>query len=660
MSRGSRHLAGPPDRSYPPAVLALIIALAVPAFLSTSPKVILGFGFVIFAHEFGHFLMARLNGVHVEKFAIGFDWPFALFKWRGKTGTQYVIGPLPLGGYVQMLGQHEIPGEDVDPERIRSDSYQSKTVWQRVQIISAGVIANFLSAFVLCYLAYVIGFHASPPGVGAVGFDSLQAGLRPGDVVTEIEGRKVASWEDIFVHYATLEPGSPVELMVDRDGASRKVLAPVHRDPAEPFNRPDFGRPLVPRVRTVVVDSAADAAGLLPGDWLVAVDGQEVQSWSGFSDMIRRRADRDIKLTVRRDVDGVETVVDLSAHPASKTPDEVPSHTLGFLPDEPPVLGFVDPLGPAHAAGVEENDVVVAVNGAPVFDWYSLWRAVAWDAEQGAPVALTLRRGDSQIERIVKPVEASNWALGTHAFSPLGIAGPIPDSLVVGVVQPNSPAAKAGIAAGDVIREFEANVRGDDDWTVSDPNWDTLLYALNTLEEPGLRLEIERSGERRSVTLDAVSSGEEIRIGFIGVGPMVREDLMKLSATAAIMPALTKPFQILDQFVAGLRAMFMRRMSARMISGPVGILRATHTFAKKSTGDLLVFLALLSVNLAVVNFLPIPITDGGHFMFLMYEKFKGRKMDDELQARFQWAGLVFILMIFLFATFNDVGMIFDF
>ena len=641
-------------------MLALLIALAIPVVLTTAPKVILGFGFVIFAHEFGHFLMARLNGVHVEKFAIGFDWPFALFKWRGKTGTEYVVGPLPLGGYVQMLGQHEIPGEDSDPQHIRSDSYQAKTVWQRVQIISAGVIANFLSAFVLCYLAYVIGFHASPPGVGAVGFDSLEAGLRPGDVVMEVEGRKVASWEDIFVHYATLEPGAPVELLVERDGASRKVIAPVHRDPAEPFNRPDFGRPLVPRVRTVVVGSAADRANLMPGDWLVAVDGQEVQSWSGFSEMIRRRADRDIKLLVRREVDGVETQVELSARPESKTPNEVPSHTLGFVPDEPPVLSFVDPFGPSHEAGVQVGDAVVAVNGAPTSSWYSLWKAVAWDAEEGQPVVLTLRRGDEQLERTVTPVEASNWALGTHAFSPLGIAGRVPKSLVVGAIEPNSPAAKAGLAPGDVIREFEAKVQGDAGWAVPDPNWDTLLYALNSLEENDLRLEIERSGERRSVTLNAVSSSEDIRVGFIGVGPMVREDLMKLSATAAILPALAKPWQILDQFVAGLRAMFMRRMSARMISGPVGILRATHTFAKKSTGDLLVFLALLSVNLAVVNFLPIPITDGGHFMFLMYEKFKGRKMDDELQARFQWAGLVFILMIFLFATFNDVGMIFDF
>lgn len=623
-------------------------------------KVIFGFGLVIFLHELGHYLMARKNGVYVEKFAIGFDYPFPLFSWRGKNGTQYVIGPLPLGGYVKMLGQNELPSEVADPERIRPDSFQAKTVWQRTQIISAGVIANFVSAFALCWVAYVLGFHASPPAVGAVGYDSLQSGLRPGDVVKEIEGKKVASWEDIFVNYATLEPGAPVEMLVERDGAERLVTAPVHRDPAEPFNRPDFGRPLVPRVRTVVVDSAADRAGLEPGDWLVAIDGSEVTSWSGFSDMIRRRGDKDITVTVRREVgEGVQTV-ELSARPESKTPAEVPSHTLGFQPEEPPVLGFVDPDGPAAAAGVQEGDLVQAVNGAPVSNWYQLWKAVAWHAVEGAPVELTLKRGAAETDVRVTPVEASNWALGTHAWSPLGIAGPIPDALVVGSVLPGGPAAQAGLVPGDVIREFEANVRGDEDWTVADPNWDTILYALNTLEDPTMRLEIERNGERRSVQLAAAPADEDIRIGFMGVGPMVREDLLKLSPTAAIWPALMKPWQILDQFVAGLQAMFMRRMSARMISGPVGILRATHTFAKKSTGDLMVFLALLSVNLAVVNFLPIPITDGGHFMFLMYEKFKGRKMDEELQARFQWAGLVFILLIFLFATFNDVGMIFDF
>ncbi len=629
-------------------------------------KMILGFGLVIFLHELGHFLMARKNGVFVEKFAIGFDWPFALARWRSKD-TEYVIGALPLGGYVKMLGQNDMPSETEDPERLSPDSFQAKSVWQRTQIISAGVIANFLSAFALCYFAFVIGFHASPPGVGAVGYDSLAAGLRPGDIITEVQGTHISNWDDLFVTYATLEPDSAVQIVVLRDGAERVVQATVSRDPNEPFNRPDFGRPLIPRVSKVVVDSAADKAGVEPGDWLVAVDGHTVRSWSGFSDMIRRRGDRDITIRVRRDVDGAEQVLELSAHPASKTPDELPAYTLGFGPAAPPIIAFVAPEGPGAAAGVRPGDRVTAVNGEPVTTWYALWKIVSWDAPEDAPVRMALERDGAPLSVSVQPEEAANWALGTNALSSLGLAGSPPEQLAVGVVEPGGPAFAAGLRSGDVIRQFQANVVGDSDWTVPDPNWETVLYALNTLavsEDTAavspLQLEVDRAGERLSLELTPVASTTTERIGYLGVGPMIREDLVRLGWGGAVLPALRKPFQILDQFVAGIRAMFMQRMSARMVSGPVGILRATYVFAEKSTGDLLLFLALLSVNLAVVNFLPIPITDGGHFMFLMYEKFKGRKMDEELQARFQWAGLVFILMIFLFATFNDVGMIFDF
>ena len=145
-------------------------------------KVVLGFGAVIFIHEFGHFLLARRNGVFVEKFAIGFDFFGAKLATWHRGGTEYVVGAFPVGGYVKMKGQHDMPGDE-EEANLDQDSFQKKTVWQRTQIISAGVVANFLSAFVFCYLALVFGYHAFPPEVGQVSFEELEAGLEPGDQI---------------------------------------------------------------------------------------------------------------------------------------------------------------------------------------------------------------------------------------------------------------------------------------------------------------------------------------------------------------------------------------------------------------------------------------------------------------------------------------------
>lgn len=639
----------------------MLLAVALPSFL----KVALGFGFVIFIHEFGHFLFARLNGVYVEKFAIGFDYPFALASWRGKSGTEYVIGALPVGGYVKMLGQNELPGEiENNPRLQRPDSFLSKSVWQRTSIIAAGVIFNFLSAFALCYFAFGVGFTVSPPAVGSVGFDSLEAGLRPGDEILSIAGKDVDYWDDIFVNYATQDPGATVEFRVQRDGHERLLELPIQRNPTQDINFPDFGRPLSTRVGTVAKVSAAADAGLQPGDWLDAVDGEEIVSWAQFTDLIRRRAETETRIRVRREVDGAEATVLLTATPSSRTPDDVPAYTLGILPDDPAVIGFVDPDGPAAPLGVQVGDRVVAVEGESIASWYDLWRRVSWELPEHAPVTLALDRGGEQISVTVPQVPADNWGTGIHGLSTLGFAGEAPDELVIGGVEPGSPASKAKLQSGDVIEQFTVQVvkkDGIEDWTVESPNWETLQYMLNSMDGERVALRVRRGADQRlDLELDAVDAGHDVRIGFLGVGPLVVKETIQLGWGEAVGAALVKPFQILDQFIVGLKAMFLGKLSTKMLSGPVGIIQAMHTYAEEGTGDLLLFLALLSVNLAIVNFLPIPITDGGHFMFLMYEKFKGRRMDDDLYNRFQWAGLVFILMVFVFATFNDVGRLLGF
>jgi regulator of sigma E protease len=632
-------------------------------------KMVFGFGLVVFIHEFGHFLMARRHGVFVEQFTIGFDFFGArLATWR-HNGTEYVIGAFPFGGYVKMLGQHELPSDGETVSR-RPDSFQAKTIGQRAWIMSAGVIANFASAFVLCFFAILIGYHEKPPIVSNVGFNSLEAGLRPGDEVKFIAGRKIGNWQSLYVTYATQEQGAKIDFVVDRDGRELTIPMTVRREGGDDFNMPDFGVPAEPRIKTLVADSRALEAGLALGDRLLAVDGEKIESWSHFAALIRRRGETDTVLTVEREQeDGTLLRLDIDARPDSRRPQLAPLKVLGVEPQGEARIDFVAPESTGYAAGLRVGDVIEAVEGRLATSWYDVWKHVSTRHPEGAPVRLRVRSDSGTREISVPQGPAQSWGLYTHGLSTLGLAVRAPERLVFGAPTPGGAAAEAGLREGDVAVEMTADVGavkescgGEEPelWVVDDPAWETLLIAQKNLKAESYQLVVERGGNRVTLTLTPQDDPEDLQVGFIGVGPMNHERLVKASAVHSILPSLVAPVQMLKDQIIGMRALFIGRLSTKMVSGPVGILQATYHYAEQSTGDLLRFLALLSVNLAVVNFLPIPITDGGHFMFLMYEHFKGRRMDEEIEARFQWAGLVFILMVFVMATFNDVARLFKF
>jgi len=626
-------------------------------------KVALGFGLVIFIHEFGHFIVARRNGVFVEKFAIGFDFFGAKLATWHRGGTEYVVGAFPVGGYVKMLGQHELPQDEESAQSLDPRSFQAKTVWQRTCIISAGVVANFLSAFALCYIALLLGHNQAPSQVGTVGYEALDAGLRPGDLVTEVAGKSISSWDELIMTYATQEPGSLVPLVYERAGDRRAVSVRVHRDPSLPINTPDFSAAVDLRVGSIGAGLPADLAGLELGDQLLAVDGFPVTSWGEFQRLIQRRPDRDLVLTVgRQDGDRLQKL-DLSAHPEARDADLVSPYLLGMEPDHPPEVAFVAAGSPAAVAGMQAGDRVVALGGEPVTSWYALWRRATWDVAEGQPLELQVRRDRVDLVFSVTPGPRPDWSVGGVGLAELGITGKPPKHLVLGSLTPGGPAERAGLKAGDRVTSLRGSIEqpgGDEIYTAVDPSWKHLVSVLGLLAEPRIELAVLRGEQKHDITLELEAASDIPQMGFLGVGPVRREFLVQLGPIEAMAPAVVAPFRLLTDLIAGIRAMFQRRASTKLLAGPVGILQATYSYAEKSTGDLLNFLALLSVNLAVVNFLPIPITDGGHFVFLMYEKLKGRRMDQELEARFQWAGLVFILLVFLFATFNDVGRLLGF
>ena len=170
-------------------------------------------GILVFIHEFGHFIVARISGVGVDVFSLGFG-PKLLKKKYGRT--LYCLSAIPLGGYVKMVGEE--PGAAIDPEDI-SASFTHKSLWQKSMIVAAGPVFNFLLAIFIFYVLYQFsGVYLAQPVVGKVMPDTpaMAAGIKPGDVIKEINQTKIASFEDIS-RIISAGNGVSLDIIVARD-----------------------------------------------------------------------------------------------------------------------------------------------------------------------------------------------------------------------------------------------------------------------------------------------------------------------------------------------------------------------------------------------------------------------------------------------------------
>ncbi|MEO6256303.1 MAG: M50 family metallopeptidase, partial [Sphingomicrobium sp.] len=180
-------------------------------------------GPLVFIHELGHFLVAKLFGVGAEVFSIGFG-P-EIFGWTDRSGTRWKVGWLPLGGYVRFIGDMnpasapELGGEEL-PEELRARSFPYKPVWQRFLIVLAGPLANFLLA-ILIFAAFfaILGLPRTPNAIGTVqpGSAAASAGLKVGDRIDAVAGQRVDSFEDLQ-RIVALRPGERVEVSIERGG----------------------------------------------------------------------------------------------------------------------------------------------------------------------------------------------------------------------------------------------------------------------------------------------------------------------------------------------------------------------------------------------------------------------------------------------------------
>jgi regulator of sigma E protease len=446
-------------------------------------------GVMILVHEWGHFIAARLFGVRVDVFSIGFG-P-RLFGWK-RGATDYRVSALPLGGYVRMAGQDpsEIDsarstaitgkGKDEKTDAVQlqatgtgaPDELMNKPRWQRAIISFCGPLVNLIFPILLLTVYFVaIGipypaYQDKPVQVTALPANSpaAAAGLHPGDKVVALDGEKNPDWEQAEKVVTKLTPNSKLSMEVEDAGAHRTISVPVEQ--------------------------------------------------------------KDL---------------------------EQPERLLGFAPIRP-VLEDVAPGYPAQRAGLKENDLIAAVDGQKIEWWGEFTERIR--GSNGKPVALDVDRKGQQLHLVVTPQSAQN-------------------------------------ERGETVYQIGVQVHDD------------TAYKRVALPEGA-----------RYASLVTVE---------------------KIKETAGIVGKL-----------------FSGRVSLKQLQGPVGISRAAGQAAKKGPLAIISLMVLISVNLGILNLLPIPILDGGHILLLGIEGLLRRDMSLAFKERFVQVGLVFLLVVFAIVMYNDV------
>ncbi|MGO2090039.1 MAG: sigma E protease regulator RseP [Oceanisphaera sp.] len=330
-------------------------------FLWNLGAFIVALGVLVAVHEFGHFWVARRNGIKVERFSIGFG--KAIWRRVGKDGTEYVLAMIPLGGYVKMLDSRI---EDV-PESLQGQAFNHKSVWARMAVVVAGPMANFVFAIFAFWLMFLIGVPAVKPVLNDVTASSpaAEAGLLPGMEIQVIDGKRVRTWEEVnFALIGRLGDDSTEFSVKNSAGVTQQArinligweFNPDQQSPMGALGLVPVGPKLTLTVAQVLEDGPAGLAGIKNGDVLQAINGESLSSWQQLVSKVQAAPEKELELDVLRDGQRLSLILTPARHESSE-------RVIGYAGLAPKVLPVADEyrfdmrygLFAAVGAGVERT-----------------------------------------------------------------------------------------------------------------------------------------------------------------------------------------------------------------------------------------------------------------------------------------------------------------
>jgi regulator of sigma E protease len=542
---------------------------------------ILFIGPLIFVHELGHFLFAKLFDVKVHKFSLGFG-PKAIGFHKGET--EYVMAWVPLGGYVKMLG--EDPNDEIRPDD-QGRAFNQKPLWQRYIIVLAGPAFNIIFP-IFIYFVFFAGQTTLPPSVVGrviVGRPAEAAGLRPGDRIVAIDGHELRYWESMKDLIAD-QAGNPLRFTIEREGKQfERFITPQEQIITNRLNLIDregqIGISPYFDVAQIGVSSAASSAaraGLRTGDLITSVNGKSIEQWDQLKRLLQRNRGESLRISYFRPGPTVSDLMDLRyLTPANTVVDPEPRvedgktiYDTGILCAEFFVRS-VEKDSPAEKIGMKHWDRVVGFNGKPVHHWDLIKQELVTQKDPSRP-----------------PEEA------THTISWVSFAG----------------------------ERRQASFKLSKKTFVDDFHQEQQRYIFGALNYRIWR------------TADPVP----IRHRF----------------AYAVSKAVRQTGEIVGMMAVVVVHIFKGSIPRDTIGGPLMLAYTARVAAEKGWDQFLWMLALISINLGILNLLPIPILDGGHLLFFTIEAAKRRPLSLRAREIASYIGLMLILSLLIFAFRNDI------
>ena len=680
---------------------------------------ILGIGFLIFVHELGHFLAAKFVGVRVDTFAVGFQ-P-TIFGWRARLlaftygDTEYVVGLVPLGGYVKMAGEE--PGSDRTDS---DDEFHRKPIPARLLILVAGATMNLIFGFLLFILAFTVGVKQQSAVIGNVTTmgPAWNAGIRSGDLITAVNGVSWSDYSNVATAIALAGGSNPVTLTIERDQVSRDVDVKPLWDPIAGRFRIGIQPAISNRIAWVQEGSPVAQVGLqeddqlrairlsIPSSDLLAVPAQGLTAdrlLQSLASLRNSTAIGNLGLEIQRGNESLIVTIDLS-------PDEDGNNRgIGVISRMRTVLA-IQPGSPANDF-FQVGDEILSIGVAgqeqqpiEVLDLFTIGQVVE---DRDAELILSNRRGTqsrvgsedlrrwlgeeliigSAARTVVKISETAQQQLkipvGAEIVSinqqPIGITDYIDEKLNPGseitwidathdreqihrVMTEQGEPLRLGLILGSPARIGRTLPGSPAQLSQLKPG--SIINAINgIIVDKWQDLSSAITGSKGPITISLTEpSGiqndvelEPITLASpLGIAMSADQFTEELPVGEAVIQGGRQSWIWGGRIFLTLRALFAGDVHGKNLNGPVGIIDLGRKVSEVGFGNLFFLLALISINLGIFNLLPFPILDGGHIFFLTIEGIRGRPVSEKIQHYVHLVAFLLLITLAIFVTYNDL------